>query len=62
MNLFIAINTQWRTGPRGPIGLDYSVLFRKLDRMALTPGEYDELEEDIRTMEAAALDHLHKKK
>jgi hypothetical protein len=39
----------------GIIGLDYNVLYHKMDRMKLDPHEYDELEADIRMMEAAAM-------
>jgi hypothetical protein len=53
--LFVEIRTQWRVGAMGPTGLDYGVLFRKMDRMNLQPDEYDELEDDIRTMECAAM-------
>lgn len=53
--LFHAYQTQWRSGPMGPIGLDYTPFFHKMDRMKLSPEEYEELEDDIRTMEYAAL-------
>lgn len=39
----------------GPVGLDYNVLFHKLDRMNLSPDEYQDIEADIRVMEEAAL-------
>ena len=55
VNVFISLTTQWRVNANGPYGLDYNVLFRKLDRMGLTPIEYDGIEEDVRTMEDAAL-------
>lgn len=50
--LLADIQTQWR-GAGG--GLDYNVLFHKMDRMKLNPEEYDELECDIRAMEQAAM-------
>jgi hypothetical protein len=53
--LFTDVRTQWRVGAMGPTGLDYGVVFRKMDRMRLEPDEYDELEADIRTMEFEAL-------
>lgn len=53
--LFGEIRTQWRVGAMGPTGLDYGVLFQKMDRMKLDPDEYDELEADIRVMEFEAL-------
>ena len=53
--LFVQLQTQWRIGMSGPTGLDYNVLYHKLDRRALTPEQYEQLEEDIRTMEYEAL-------
>ena len=50
--LFHSIHTQWRYAGGG---LDYAVLFKKLDRMNLTPDQYDQFEDDIRAMEYAAL-------
>ena len=55
VNVFIGISTQWRVSAAGPYGLDYNVLYRRLDRLGLAPAEYDSIEEDIRTMEDAAL-------
>jgi hypothetical protein len=60
VNLFASIGTQWRVGPVGPYGLDYNVLYRRMDRMGLTPEEYGELEEEIRAMEEAALEEMRK--
>ena len=54
--LFNALRTQWRMGMRGPTGLDHNVLFRRLDRMGLDIDEYDQLDADIRVMEAEALE------
>ena len=53
--LFAHVRTQWRGAGMGLIGLDYGPLYHKMDRMALSPAEYDDLEEDIQVMEAAAL-------
>lgn len=55
-NLFVSVANQWRVGGAGPYALDYNVLFHEMDRMGLDREEYDRLFEDIRTMEAAALD------
>jgi hypothetical protein len=46
------LETQWR-GAGG--GLDYNVMYRKMDRMSLSPEQYDELEADMRVMEFAAM-------
>jgi hypothetical protein len=53
--LFSQLQTQWRIGMAGPTGLDYGVLFHKLDRLGLEPDEYEQLEDDVRTLEHAAL-------
>jgi hypothetical protein len=59
--LLCDIKTQWRGAGMGIIGLDYNVLFRKMDRMDLTPEQYDDLEADIREMEAAAMAAMNEK-
>lgn len=41
----------------GPIGLDYAAMYPLLDR---ANGDWNQLFEDIRVMESAALDELHK--
>jgi hypothetical protein len=53
------MRTQWRTGPTG---LDYNVLYRRMDRMDLSPDEYDQLEDDVQVMEMEALATIHKDK
>lgn len=57
--LFGALQTQWRVGMNGPIGLDYNVLYHRMDRMGLTPERYDDLEADIAAMEVAALGEIY---
>lgn len=57
--LFASLRTQWRGGMCGPTGLDYNVLYRKMDWMGLTAEQYDRLEADIGVMEAAALDEIY---
>ncbi|SFM63547.1 DUF1799 domain-containing protein [Rugamonas rubra] len=60
--IFSFLGTQWRVGMSGATGLDYNVMYRKMDRLALSPGDYDELERDIQIMESAALAYMHQKK
>lgn len=55
VNLFYDLRSQWRTNINGAYGLDYGPLFHKMDRMGLTPERYEELEEEIRVLEQAAL-------
>ncbi|CUI09840.1 DUF1799 domain-containing protein [Massilia antarctica] len=59
--LFQYLRTQWRTGAGGPSGLDYTVMHRKMDRMGLTPDDYDQLEHDIQIMEVAAINCIYAK-
>lgn len=55
------MGTQWRAGTGGFTGLDYNVMYRKMDRLLLAPEEYDALECDIQIMEDAALACMHQK-
>lgn len=43
------------------VGLKYLVLFAKLDRMRLSADDYSQFEDDIRTMEHAALSAMNVK-
>lgn len=61
LNLFLFMRSQWRVGMAGATGLDYSVLFHKMDRMGLSAERYEDLEDEIRIMEGAALDEMTKK-
>ena len=60
--VFMDLCTQWRMGSSGPVGLDYNVLFHKLDRMKLDPAEYERMEHSVRVMEDEALSVLWKRK
>lgn len=57
-NLFHQLLTQWRIGMGGPTGLDHNVLLRRLDRLGLPADEYDQLDDDVRTMELQALETM----
>ncbi|UDG74220.1 DUF1799 domain-containing protein [Achromobacter sp. 77] len=59
-NLFTRNYTQWRVGTGGPIGLDYGVLFHDLDRQELSRAEQQEIMDDVRIIERAALEIFHK--
>lgn len=54
--IFRFLNTQWRSGMGGPYGLDYNVMYRKMDRLGLSTEDYDELEYNLQIMESAALE------
>lgn len=62
VNLFSSLSTQWRVGMSGATGLDYNVLYHKLDRLQLSRQDYDWLEEDVQTLEAAALAAMNHKR
>lgn len=57
--LFCKLQSQWRVGPGGATGLDYSVLMRLLDRMGLSASDYDVWFNDIQLMEVEALNVMH---
>lgn len=60
-NLFRSLSTQWRVGACGITGLDYGPMYHKMDRMDLTESEYEQLENDMQTLEVEALTVINKK-
>lgn len=60
VELFIDHMTQWRCGPSGPIGLDYTVLHGALGRDGVTGEEFKERMREIGILESAALAIIHK--
>ena len=44
----------------GRTGLDYLVLYHKMDRMNLSEDDYAQLEHDIAVLERAALEEMNK--
>lgn len=57
----MSLQTQWRIGMSGATGLDYNVLYHKMDRMGLSAQDYELLEADVQTMERAALQKMNAK-
>lgn len=53
--------TQYRHGFSGPTGLDYSAVYPLLDRMKLSPAEWDRHLDDLRVMEASALNTMRER-
>lgn len=53
--LFERVRTQWHAGFSKPTGLRYEAVYPLLDRAASSREEWDQLFEDIRVMERAAL-------
>jgi hypothetical protein len=56
--LFSRVQTQWRQSHNGPTGLDYSAVYPLLDRSASEQDDWDQMLDDIRTMELAALEQI----
>lgn len=57
--LFMAVATQWRTGPGGVIGLDYGTVFALLDRRGVAHDDQLDLLENIQAMESEVLRVVH---
>ena len=56
--LFIQLLTKKKKGIRRPNGIDYAAAYPLLDRKATDPDEWDQLFDDLRVMESAALDAM----
>lgn len=63
MNLFLTVQTQWRSGGMGATGLDYPAVFATVDRLHRdkTAERRDELFADVQVLESAALKEMAKK-
>lgn len=61
VNTFIAMATQWRLGPGGPIGLDYVALPAVMRLTGVAKKERAEVFDAIRVLEDAALEQMRKK-
>lgn len=59
VRVFIAIGRQWRFHSGGAYALDYNVLYHRLDRMGLAPADYERLENEVHTLESAALAEMN---
>jgi hypothetical protein len=57
--LFLLMQTQWDVGMAGRTGLKYQVLFDLMDRQQLSGDEWQEMFDDIRELETAALNAMH---
>lgn len=62
VNVFTAMSTQWRAGMGGATGLDYAALPVVLRLMAVPRKAWPAILEDIRVLEAAALDTMQKQR
>jgi hypothetical protein len=53
--LYARLQTQWRVGPGGKIGLDYGIFISEIDRMKLDRDDYDDMMEMLGVVEREAL-------
>ena len=58
-SLFETLQTQWRAGPGGAIGLDYSVLADELRSRDIPHDDHEWLRAEVRVMEATALQEIY---
>ena len=56
VRIFGRLDTQWRVGMSGPIGLDYNAAYPLIDRATSTPEDWHDMLDDLRVLEATALD------
>lgn len=57
--LYAELSGQWRIAPMGGrVALDYTPLFLRMDRMRLDDDTWQDLFDDIRVIEAAALKQM----
>lgn len=52
---------QWRYDMSGPRALDYGPLFVLMDRLGLSAPDWDQMFDDIRAIERAALEKMRSK-
>ena len=60
--LFVQMSGQWRASFGGLIALDYTPLFMRMERMRLDDRAWDDLFQDVRVLEASALEQMRSKK
>lgn len=60
-SVFSRITTQWRAGPSGIYGLDYSVLPFMFRMCEIRKSDWPDLLDDIREMEDAVLSKINEK-
>lgn len=57
--LFSEMRTQWNHGFGGPVGLNYLVVYDRLDRLGYAGSEWEDMYSNIQEMEAAALNAMN---
>ncbi len=61
LHLFQRLQTQWRIGMSGPVGLNYPSVYPLIDRATKTGEEWDLLFWEVQQIEFAALAEMHDK-
>lgn len=56
--LYLRVVTQWRFSFSGPTGLDYGAVYPLIDRMGLSPEDWDQMLFDLQAIEVAARDQM----
>lgn len=62
LDVFLALGTQWRSGPMGPTGLDYCALELVLRLHGIRKRDRADIFEAVRIMESAALAAMRDRK
>lgn len=57
--LFFRCRTQWRAGPGGTYGFDYTAFYPLMDRMHLSDEDWLLTLDELNAMESAALVAIH---
>jgi hypothetical protein len=60
-DLFCSVQTQWRVGMSGATGLDYVPLFHLMERLELSKEAWQQMFDDVRVIESAALAEMNKR-
>ncbi|WP_372726445.1 DUF1799 domain-containing protein [Kerstersia gyiorum] len=60
VTLFCDLGTQWVHGSAGPTGMNYLVVYAKLDRLGLSEDDREDMMYCIRVLERAALVEIHR--
>ena len=60
LDVFLALQTQWRVGMAGPTGLDYNAIPLVMRAYRISRADWPEIFDGIRLMERAALEEMHK--
>lgn len=59
--LYQRVCTQWRHSWGGPAGLDYTAIYPFIDRMNLSPDDWDQVMSDLQVIEVTARDAMRGK-